>query len=413
MEKIEFKGNALYQNFINNFLDFIVRPEIYFAGRNRNSYLFWQFIGITSGTFVIMTIAYFKNLSAVTMILVIVISILMSVLLFKSEEIFGKQYSLIVWAKGGVYHYQILIITSATIFLILSDEPALRYLDILVVGLILAQASGRIGCFMAGCCHGLPNDWGVLYTNEHLETGYRIYLRGVRLLPLQLIESLFLIVIFIICVLLTLKDNIPGEIFSFYIIIYGTGRFFIEFFRADTGRLYLLGFSEGQWTALILVSLIVGLELEGILYFSLWHLFSAILLITIIVYHNLKTYFFKSRSNEYFYPYHLEEIAKVLKWISGIAVMNLNPGPSGLYDGTTSQGLRISLDVLYNKNDRTYNYIISSEDKIMSNKTAKSLAKLIIRLLHPNNKNNTFELTSLNNSAYKILVKEMNSEIEY
>jgi len=43
--------------------------------------------------------------------------------------------------------------------------PVRRYLDILVIGLMLALAFGRIGCFFNGCCFGRPSDlpWAVRF----------------------------------------------------------------------------------------------------------------------------------------------------------------------------------------------------------------------------------------------------------
>jgi phosphatidylglycerol:prolipoprotein diacylglycerol transferase len=43
--------------------------------------------------------------------------------------------------------------------------PVRRYLDILAIGLMLALAFGRIGCFLNGCCFGKPTNlpWGVRF----------------------------------------------------------------------------------------------------------------------------------------------------------------------------------------------------------------------------------------------------------
>lgn len=43
--------------------------------------------------------------------------------------------------------------------------PIRRYLDVLAIGLMLALAFGRVGCFLNGCCFGKPTDklWGVRF----------------------------------------------------------------------------------------------------------------------------------------------------------------------------------------------------------------------------------------------------------
>ncbi|MBN1787924.1 MAG: prolipoprotein diacylglyceryl transferase [Sedimentisphaerales bacterium] len=53
---------------------------------------------------------------------------------------------------GGV----LLAILVIAIYLYVNKLPVRRYLDILAVGLMLALAFGRIGCFFNGCCFGKP-----------------------------------------------------------------------------------------------------------------------------------------------------------------------------------------------------------------------------------------------------------------
>jgi len=62
---------------------------------------------------------------------------------------------------GGV----ILAIATIVFYLWRHKLPVRRYLDILAVGLMLALAFGRIGCFLNGCCFGKPTDlpWAVRF----------------------------------------------------------------------------------------------------------------------------------------------------------------------------------------------------------------------------------------------------------
>jgi phosphatidylglycerol:prolipoprotein diacylglycerol transferase len=43
--------------------------------------------------------------------------------------------------------------------------PARKYMDTVVIGLLVALSFGRIGCFLNGCCYGKPTDlpWGVKF----------------------------------------------------------------------------------------------------------------------------------------------------------------------------------------------------------------------------------------------------------
>lgn len=62
---------------------------------------------------------------------------------------------------GGV----IAAVTVILLYLRYHKLPVRRYLDILAIGLLLALAFGRIGCFMKGCCFGKPTDvvWAVRF----------------------------------------------------------------------------------------------------------------------------------------------------------------------------------------------------------------------------------------------------------
>jgi phosphatidylglycerol:prolipoprotein diacylglycerol transferase len=62
---------------------------------------------------------------------------------------------------GGVFAAIIVVI----LYVRYHKLPVRRYLDILAVGLMLALAFGRIGCFFSGCCFGKPNDlpWAIRF----------------------------------------------------------------------------------------------------------------------------------------------------------------------------------------------------------------------------------------------------------
>ena len=62
------------------------------------------------------------------------------------------------------------MIAVATVLLSLLDAPVLSYLDVTVLSLGLFLAWGRLGCLMAGCCHGRPQNWGVRYKGRNMLT---------------------------------------------------------------------------------------------------------------------------------------------------------------------------------------------------------------------------------------------------
>ena len=71
----------------------------------------------------------------------------------------------------------------------LFGAPVLASLDAVSLGLATFLAFGRIGCLSAGCCHGLPSSVGVVYGHEHARQGFSRHLVGVRLFPVQILET--------------------------------------------------------------------------------------------------------------------------------------------------------------------------------------------------------------------------------
>ncbi len=105
----------------------------------------------------------------------------------------------------------------------------LSYFDLVMPAVALAQGIGRIGCFFAGCCYGRETDawYGIIFRNSAYAPG------GVKLIPTQIISSAG---DFLICGLLLLyakREPEEGRVASLYLLLYGAGRFAIEFLRND------------------------------------------------------------------------------------------------------------------------------------------------------------------------------------
>ncbi len=123
----------------------------------------------------------------------------------------------------------------------------LKYFDMTMPSVALAQAFGRIGCFLAGCCYGKETDssWGVVFHNTPMAP------TGVRLIPTQLISSAG---DFLICFLLCMyarKSKKDGQVAGAYLLLYSIGRFLIEFLRDDP-RGTVGMFSTSQFISLLL-----------------------------------------------------------------------------------------------------------------------------------------------------------------
>lgn len=136
-------------------------------------------------------------------------------------------------------------------------EPMMGYLDNVVCGLTVFLASGRLGCFLVGCCHGLPASCGVRYGEAHARDGFPQELVGVRLFPVQLIEALALAVFGVVCVFFALLA-VEGSALYFFLLSYAVLRFGLEAIRADL-RPTLLGISQARWMAIAQCAIVVAL----------------------------------------------------------------------------------------------------------------------------------------------------------
>ncbi len=105
----------------------------------------------------------------------------------------------------------------------------LRYVDLIFPSLALAQAFGRLGCFFAGCCYGKATDawWGVVFPEGSFAPA------GEALIPTQLISSGCDFLIFLVLVLFSRKARKVGDVTALYLLLYGVGRFSIEFLRQN------------------------------------------------------------------------------------------------------------------------------------------------------------------------------------
>ncbi len=131
--------------------------------------------------------------------------------------------------------------------------------DCAAPAIALGHSIGRLGCFMAGCCYGLPScaPWAVAFTNPYCLVDKK-YL-GIPLHPAQLYESAGNLALFLILHLMLVssqKNKIkPGYVILAYAAGYGIIRFFAEFFRGDDRGAYISGLSQGQFISIMIVCL--------------------------------------------------------------------------------------------------------------------------------------------------------------
>lgn len=112
--------------------------------------------------------------------------------------------------------------------------------DAFARGCAIMMAIGRLGCFAGHCCFGIPVKFGGMDFGD-----------GVPRIPVQLIEALFLFVLFIAVNELHRKDLYRGRRLFILFFVYGLGRFFLEFLREPIAGSFV-GLGYYQWLAFFL-----------------------------------------------------------------------------------------------------------------------------------------------------------------
>ena len=132
--------------------------------------------------------------------------------------------------------------------------------DLVVPGVILAQAIGRVGCTINGCCYGIATTlpWGIVYTNPD-SLGYvasQSLPTGMGLNPTQVYEIIFLMLLFSVVMLLKGRLKPDGSLFLIYLGSYSLWRIGIDFIRAE-GTPFLFGLHQAQVIGIIVAVITV------------------------------------------------------------------------------------------------------------------------------------------------------------
>jgi len=145
--------------------------------------------------------------------------------------------------------------------------------DFTLTGVVLGHAVGRVGCFLNGCCFGVPWDgWAAVSFPPESAASIRQFQEGLLDYPTshslhvhatQLYESGLNLLIYAALLTLYFRKKKDGAVVAAYFILYPLARFLIEFLRGDE-RLQWLGFNVAQ--ELSLLFFIIGCGLWGYLH---------------------------------------------------------------------------------------------------------------------------------------------------
>ena len=154
--------------------------------------------------------------------------------------------------QGGFVFYGGLIM--GILFVLLAGKihkiDCISYIQHNIFLIPFIHSFGRVGCFLAGCCYGIPYD-GILSVQFPEMSAAP---SGIRLFPVQLVEAVCLMIIAIAMLILDRKRPAFHSL-AFYLLTYGILRFVLEYFRFDAARGQFLLFSTSQWISIVMIIL--------------------------------------------------------------------------------------------------------------------------------------------------------------
>jgi phosphatidylglycerol---prolipoprotein diacylglyceryl transferase len=163
--------------------------------------------------------------------------------------------------------------------------------DVVAPALILAYGIGRIGCQLSGDgCWGMVNNdpmphwlsflpdwlWAFNYPNNVINEGVIIpgcigsncHMLGQPVFPTPIYETIIAFLFFGLLWMIRKKIKMHGILFSIYLILNGTERFFVEQIRVNIPY-NILGMKVTQASLIAILLIIAGLA--GIFYFKWWN----------------------------------------------------------------------------------------------------------------------------------------------
>lgn len=120
-------------------------------------------------------------------------------------------------------------------------EKYLDLLDLCAPAVCVMLALMKVQCLIDGCCSGIV----LLTTAEGVPVRF----------PSQMVELVNALLIFAALVYLATRKNNRGKIYPLYMLIYGTSRFALNYFRAGITP-FMLGMSAGHFWSVC--SILVG-----------------------------------------------------------------------------------------------------------------------------------------------------------
>ncbi|MDP6043555.1 MAG: prolipoprotein diacylglyceryl transferase [Dehalococcoidales bacterium] len=126
--------------------------------------------------------------------------------------------------------------------------------DVIAPGIILAQAVGRVGCLLNGCCYGIETllPWRIVYAHPN-----SLCPIGMATHPTMVYEIIWNLIVFGVLVKLKGRLKPDGSLYLTYLSLYSVWRLGTDFLREGTS--FLFGLHQAQAIAAIVLGIAVPL----------------------------------------------------------------------------------------------------------------------------------------------------------
>jgi phosphatidylglycerol---prolipoprotein diacylglyceryl transferase len=184
-------------------------------------------------------------------------------LFFEDPSGYLKNPMKLLGGRGFVFYGSFLLAIPTMLWFFRKNKlNPYRMLDIMAITTCLVHMFGRIGCFLAGCCHGIPTEsfFGVTYTDPVCSADPL----HAPLHPTQLYEAAFIGLVMIYLFYLRDRKKFNGQLFLTYLFLYGIGRFLLEYLRGDLARGFVIEdiLSHSQFIALLILAIVAFVYLR-------------------------------------------------------------------------------------------------------------------------------------------------------
>jgi phosphatidylglycerol:prolipoprotein diacylglycerol transferase len=226
----------VYNYFTKENLKNIMFPILKINGGAVESFWVLYVLSFIIGGIIFFSQAKKNNLSlkkAICLIILIAVASLagsrLGYVLLNLKEFIANPLKIIFFWKGGLTSFGgiILAIGVSYVFLKKQKEPLGKWFDLGMISFLVGHSIGRIGCFLEGCCYGLPSQapWAIKFPSLN---------DGIPRHPTQLYESFGYLISFLIVLIINKKIKIKnGSIFFIGLALHETVRFIVEYFRSN------------------------------------------------------------------------------------------------------------------------------------------------------------------------------------